>query len=209
MAEGSKRLRGLLKSQRKKFLKLFPERERTRKEKILGRAESRDILLVSTETRGKRVVKRYKIGRNPETGRLITPEEMIARFKLQRELFSRGHPVARPVRITVDKKKGEIIWEEEMVGNGMTYYDLMFQAKKGLLKDMTPEDIEREYQKTVEEIKRALGEEELWKKNLDDEEKRVDGRIVIADLNPGNAVWDPERKRFVMTDLGVYRKKKK
>ncbi len=194
MAEGSKGRRKRLEYQMRKFLKLFPE-ERIKREKreiAPTGAEALDVLLVKKETGGSRAVKVYRTGFNRITNREITPEEMIARFKFQKELYSKGYPVARPVRILFDKKKRQIIWEEELIGNGLTYYDAMRLAKEGKLEGMTPEDVQRECARTLQEIRDAIKEE--------------GGELSYSDAYERNLIWDPEKRRFIVVDLGTYKK---
>lgn len=204
-------MKGLMKSQRRKFLKLFPEKEKKRLVRIEGSAEADKVTVIDTETRGKKVIKEYTIGKPLKSRPALTPEELVARFKLQKELYSKGYPVVRPIRIFVDKKKGKVYWEEEFVGM-RTYEDIerWNPAIRKVSGKSLPE-LKQEYEKAARELERFSEKENLAAvvspalaelimlrdKNLD------------FDLKKSNAVWDPEKKRFVFTDLYLYRPEKR
>jgi RIO-like serine/threonine protein kinase len=176
--------------QRRKFLRLHPEKEKVERRVIPHGAEAKmGIELISGEVSKGRVIKRYRTpvyAPPPHHWHILaTAEELKARFKFQKELYSKGFPVPRPIRFY--RKGNDVVWEEEYI-EGPTLADLTANAGK---------EAEKIHGRAMNEL------EGFWGYLI------MRGTKRSFDMREANIVWDEKRKRFFVVDLGAFPHQKK
>lgn len=155
-------------------------------------------MIVHSKTPLSRVTtKEFQIGDGIEEFWPVSWKNMLGRFKLQKEMYSKGLPVARPIRIWREGKK--IFWDEETVNGGPLYK--IDPIKKGKMEEI------KQYEriKTAYEEARGRIYDFLMKTNGIKSALKAGG----VDISASNALWDSKKSKVIFTDLALYRREKK
>jgi hypothetical protein len=186
--------------QRRKFLRFHPEREMVEHRQIKPGYETNEIRAVESEISGNRVTKVFR-DCSPDDERWgRTPHAPKARYKFQKELWSKGFPVPKPIGFSMEKTgkdTWDITWVEQFISGPNLRSTINMRYLESVKANKPLEPIAEEERQIYNEAMNQL-------QGLMDYLASRGIKASSADVVPPNIVKDKKTGKFYLIDIQDY-----